>query len=58
MWRWLTVCAVINVHAAKIDGIKISLLDASHEISMRRRLPAHIKMYTGDDFNFARVDSG
>jgi hypothetical protein len=50
--------AVINAHAAKIDGIKISLLDASREISMRRRLPAHVKMYTGDDFNFAELIRG
>lgn len=50
--------AVINAHAAKIDGIKISLLDANREISMRRRLPAHVKMYTGDDFNFAELIRG
>jgi len=50
--------AVINAHAAKIDGIKISLLDANREIAMRRRLPPHVKMYTGDDFNFAELIRG
>jgi hypothetical protein len=50
--------AVINAHAAKIDGIKISLLDANREISMRRCLPPHVKMYTGDDFNYPTLILG
>ena len=44
--------AVIHAHAEKIDGIKISLLDADLEIQMRRQLPASVRMYTGDDFNY------
>ena len=49
----MDVClAVIEEHAAKIDGIKISLLDHTREIAMRRRLPAGVRMYTGDDFNY------
>ncbi|GCF08416.1 dihydrodipicolinate synthase family protein [Dictyobacter arantiisoli] len=43
---------LLTRYADKIDGIKISLLDAEREITMRRRLPASIKMYTGDDFNY------
>ena len=43
---------IIRSHKEKIDGIKISLLDADLEISMRRRLPANVRMYTGDDFNY------
>jgi hypothetical protein len=49
---------IIAGHADKIDGIKISLLDDRREIAMRRRLPAGVKMYTGDDFNFAELIRG
>jgi hypothetical protein len=44
--------SVIDEHRMKIDGIKISLLDADLEVSMRRRLPEGVRMYTGDDFNY------
>jgi hypothetical protein len=50
--------AVIQAHKQKIDGIKISLLDAELEISMRRDLPAGVRMYTGDDFNYDRLILG
>jgi hypothetical protein len=50
--------AVIAEHRSKIDGIKISLLDAQREIDMRRRLPHGVRMYTGDDFNFAELIEG
>ena len=45
-------------NAAKIDGIKISLLDKDKEIAMRRRLPDGVRMYTGDDFNYAELIAG
>jgi len=50
--------AVIRAHKEKIDGIKISLLDAELEISMRRDLPPGVRMYTGDDFNYDRLILG
>lgn len=50
--------AVIRTHKEKIDGIKISLLDAELEISMRRDLPAGVRMYTGDDFHYDRLILG
>lgn len=50
--------AVINANIAKVDGIKISLLDKDKEILMRRRLPAGVKMYTGDDFNYPELIEG
>jgi Protein of unknown function (DUF993) len=53
-----TCIAVINENIKKVDGIKISLLDADKEIIMRRRLPASVKMYTGDDFNYADLIAG
>lgn len=49
---------VIHAHAAKVDGVKISLLDDQKEIAMRRRLPEGVRMYTGDDFNYAELVAG
>ena len=53
-----TVLGVIAANAGKVDGIKISLLDKDKEILMRRRLPAGVRMYTGDDFNYAELIAG
>jgi hypothetical protein len=49
---------VINANAARIDGVKVSLLDMQREIDMRRRLDMKVKMYTGDDFNYAELIAG
>ena len=49
---------IIRSHKEKIDGIKISLLDAGLEVNMRRHLPAGVRMYTGDDFNYDRLILG
>ena len=55
----MDVCLeVIAANAGKVDGIKISLLSAEKEIDMRRRLPGNVKMYTGDDFNYAELIAG
>ena len=57
--RATDVCAaVIAANAAKVDGVKVSLLDAGKEIALRGRLPAGVRMYTGDDFNFADLIGG
>jgi len=53
-----TCLDVIAAHADKVDGIKISLLSKEKEIAMRRRLPASVRMYTGDDFNYAELIAG
>jgi hypothetical protein len=53
-----TALGVIEAHASKVDGIKISLLDAGKEIAMRRRLPRGVRMYSGDDFNYAELIAG
>ena len=53
-----TCLQVISANADKIDGIKISLLDDRKEIDMRRRLPAGVRMYTGDDFNYPDLIAG
>lgn len=53
-----TCLVVINGNSKKIDGIKISLLDAGKEIVFRRQLPPQVKMYTGDDFNYPELIAG
>jgi hypothetical protein len=60
-----TALAVIAAHPHKVDGIKISLLSKEREIEMRRRLPLTggpdregVRMYTGDDFNYAELIAG
>ena len=53
-----TALGIIQAHASKVDGIKISLLDKDKEILMRRQLPANVRMYTGDDFNYAELIAG
>jgi len=53
-----TALGVIAANPGKVDGIKISLLDKDKEIAMRRRLPAGVRMYTGDDFNYAELIAG
>jgi uncharacterized protein DUF993 len=50
--------AVIAANAARVDGIKVSLLDKDREITLRRRLPPGVRMYTGDDFHFPELILG
>ena len=47
-----TVVELIAAHPGKVDGIKLSLLDEGFEVALRRRLPAGVRLYTGDDFNY------
>src|SRR6267378_2274739 len=55
----MEVCLrIIGQHQERVDGIKISLLDRQREIEMRARLPAGVRMYTGDDFNYDRLILG
>ena len=53
-----TAVGIIAANASKVDGIKISLLDKDKEIAMRRRLAPGVRMYTGDDFNYAELIAG
>ncbi len=53
-----TVLSIIEAHRAKVDGIKISLLEKSYEENLRRRLPEGVHLYTGDDFNYAELIEG
>ncbi|MEM9631079.1 MAG: dihydrodipicolinate synthase family protein [Pseudomonadota bacterium] len=52
------VLAIIEEHKDKVDGIKISLLDQAHEEGFRARLPEGVRLYTGDDFNYADLIEG
>ena len=47
--------AIIEANADKVDGVKVSLLDADREIDLRRRLPDGVRLYTGDDFNYPEL---
>jgi hypothetical protein len=53
-----TFLDVIAAHPDKVDGIKVSLLDARREIDIRRRLPQGVRCYTGDDFNYPELIAG
>jgi uncharacterized protein DUF993 len=53
-----TFIEIVTANAAKIDGVKISLLDARREIDLRHRLPAGVRVYTGDDFNYPELIAG
>ncbi|MER7334652.1 MULTISPECIES: DUF993 family protein [unclassified Micromonospora] len=53
-----TVVALIGAHASRVDGVKLSLLDEDFEVALRRRLPAGVRLYTGDDFNYPTLIRG
>jgi hypothetical protein len=53
-----TLLAIVSEYAARIDGVKISLLDQKREIAMRRRFPKGVRMYTGDDFDYPTTIGG
>ncbi|MFC8866722.1 dihydrodipicolinate synthase family protein [Streptomyces sp. NPDC057148] len=53
-----TFLEVIAAHPDKVDGIKVSLLDARREVDLRRRLPQGVRCYTGDDFNYPELIAG
>ncbi|MFE5712354.1 dihydrodipicolinate synthase family protein [Streptomyces sp. NPDC056501] len=53
-----TFLEVISAHPDKVDGIKVSLLDARREVELRRRLPAGVRCYTGDDLHYPELIAG
>ncbi|MEU1226310.1 dihydrodipicolinate synthase family protein [Streptomyces sp. NPDC005828] len=53
-----TFLDVIAAHPDKVDGIKVSLLDARREVELRRRLPEGVRCYTGDDFHYPELIAG
>ena len=53
-----TVIELIERAGGQVDGVKLSVLDAGREVALRRRLPAGVRLYTGDDFNYAELIRG
>jgi hypothetical protein len=53
-----TCLNIIRDNQQNVDGVKVSLLDKQQEIVMRRQLPAGMRMYTGDDFDYAELIRG
>jgi hypothetical protein len=49
---------IVAANAGKVDGVKVSLLDAEREVALRRRLPEGVRLYTGDDFNYLPLIAG
>ena len=53
-----TVLELIERASGRVDGVKLSVLDARQEVALRRRLPPGVRLYTGDDFNYAALIRG
>jgi hypothetical protein len=53
-----TFLQLVEAHAGKVDGVKVSLLSAEHEIGLRAELPDDVRLYTGDDFNYPELIRG
>jgi hypothetical protein len=53
-----TFVQLIEAHAAKVDGVKVSLLSAEHEVGLRAELPDGVRLYTGDDFHYPELIRG
>ncbi|MEW1823483.1 dihydrodipicolinate synthase family protein [Arthrobacter sp. NPDC080031] len=53
-----TFLGLIRAHSDRVDGVKVSLLDASHEVALRAALPDGVRLYTGDDFNYPELIDG
>jgi Protein of unknown function (DUF993) len=54
----LTLLALVKEHAAKVDGVKVSLLDVDREVALRHSLPPGVRLYTGDDFHYPQLVKG
>ena len=53
-----TVLDLVDRYGEKVDGVKLSVLDAGREVALRRRLPAGVRLYTGDDFGYLELIRG
>ena len=60
--EWQTAAEVlldiIAENPDRIAGVKMSLLDAEAEVSVRDRLPEGVRMFTGDDFHYVELIGG
>ena len=53
-----TVLELIERADGRVEGVKLSVLDAGREVALRRRLPAGVRLYTGDDLNYLDLVRG
>jgi Protein of unknown function (DUF993) len=53
-----TVLELIDRAGGQVAGVKLSVLDAGREVTLRRRLPPGVRLYTGDDFNYLELIRG
>jgi Protein of unknown function (DUF993) len=53
-----TVVRIITENVERVRGIKLSLLDAGHEVALRARLPRAATLFTGDDYNYVGLIEG
>ena len=53
-----TLLDLIHANAGVVDGVKVSLLSAEHEVGIRASLPDGVRLYTGDDFNYPALIRG
>jgi hypothetical protein len=53
-----TFVSLVQAHPGVVDGVKVSLLDAEREVRLRELLPATVRVYTGDDFNYPELIAG
>ena len=53
-----TLLQIIDYNRDKVRGVKMSLLDADAEISVRERLPRTARMFTGDDYHYVGLIEG
>ncbi|WP_370615855.1 dihydrodipicolinate synthase family protein [Mumia sp. Pv 4-285] len=53
-----TFLQLVEAHADRVDGVKVSLLSAEHEVGLRAALPEGVRLYTGDDFHYPELIRG
>ncbi|WP_433856384.1 dihydrodipicolinate synthase family protein [Streptomyces kronopolitis] len=53
-----TLLRIVADHPDRVDGVKVSLLDAGREVRLRRMLPPGVRCYTGDDFHYPELIAG
>jgi len=53
-----TLLRIIEEDPSRVRGVKMSLLDADAEVAVRRALPAGVRMFTGDDYNYVGLIEG
>ncbi|MFG2191725.1 dihydrodipicolinate synthase family protein [Streptomyces sp. NPDC048639] len=53
-----TFTELVAAHPGRVDGVKVSLLDAGREAALRRLLPDGVRVHTGDDFHYPELIEG